>query len=550
MIAYTIEAALKSKYIDKLVVSTEDAEIAGISRKYGAEVIDRPKELATDAAATMPVLKHAVDQLSKGGYNAGAVVLLQPTSPLRETSDIDAAVEKFLSTGADLVVTAVEVKNHPFWSFELDGGKIKPFVNDGFSRTQRQTLPKLYTVNGAVYVMNMKALERGSIYGGDMRAVVMESERSADIDTLPEFEDAESFILRKRAERATKKVRIADKNVGEGERCFIIAEAGVNHNGDIDTAKKLVDAAKAAGADAVKFQTFKVEDLVNKSADTANYQKKNIGKPQSQFEMLKSLELGYEQFKELKEYCDRKGIIFMSTPHTEDAADFLEKLVPAYKIGSGDLTNIPFLGRLAAKMKPIILSTGMANMDETQEAVDAIYSADNKDLIVLHCTTDYPCKPEDVNLKAMQNIHKMLGCMVGYSDHTAGIEVPVAAVAMGAVVIEKHFTLDKNMPGPDHKASLTPAEFKQMIEKIRIVEDALGSGTKMPTEAELGVMPIIRKSVIAATDIKPGTALKREMLTVKRPANGIEPKYVDKIIGMKAKCDIRKDEPITWDKLE
>lgn len=349
-------------------------------------------------------------------------------------------------------------------------------------------------------------------------------------------------------------IKIGKKSVGKNKPCFIIAEAGVNHNGNPDIAKKLVDAAKEAGADAVKFQTFKAEDLVTYGTSMASYQKKNIRKKETQFSMLKKLELSYGNFKEIKAYCNKIGIIFLSTPHTEEAADFLENIVPAFKIGSGDLTNLPFLEKVSKKGKPILLSTGMGTLEEVKEAVDMIKKYNNQ-LIVLHCTTEYPCPKEDVNLQAMKTLEEGTGCIIGYSDHTEGIEVPIMAASFGAAVIEKHFTLDTSMEGPDHKASLNPSEMKDMIQNIRknkkieIPKKILGNKIKNPTEEEIEIAKVVRKSIIAKVDIPNGTKITEDMVTIKRPGTGIEPKKINNVVGRIALKDIKKDEIIRWGKL-
>jgi N-acetylneuraminate synthase/N,N'-diacetyllegionaminate synthase len=347
-----------------------------------------------------------------------------------------------------------------------------------------------------------------------------------------------------------KKIKIGDKFIGEKEPCFIIAEAGVNHNGDMNLARKLIDAAREAGIDAIKFQTFKAEDLVTEKGKMADYQKKNIGKKQSQLEMLKKLELKERDFIELKKYCNKKKIIFLSTPHTEDAIDFLEPLIPAYKIGSGDLTNLPFLEKIAKKKKPIILSTGMANLEEVREAIKTIKKAGNNKIILLHCTTSYPCPLEDVNLRAMLTLKKEFDLPVGYSDHTLGILVPIMAMAMGAKVIEKHFTLNKNLPGPDHKASLEPKELKEMVKLVREAEKVLGSGIKKPTKSEEKIKKVARKSIVARVDITRGNIITRDRLIVKRPGIGIESKYLNRIIGKRVKRDVNKDELIKFKDLK
>jgi len=338
--------------------------------------------------------------------------------------------------------------------------------------------------------------------------------------------------------------------IGTEQSCFVIAEAGVNHNGKLDLAKKLVDVAVAASADAVKFQTFIAEGVVTSSTGIADYVRNNIGKNMKQIDMLKKYELSFDDFKLLKEYCDKKDIIFLSSPHSFDAIDFLQDLVPAYKFGSGDLTNIPALQYAAKKDKPIILGTGMATLEEVRHAIHAITSMGNTQIIVLHCTTNYPCSYEDVNLRAMITMQQELECLVGYSDHTLGLLVPPLAVALGATIIEKHFTLHKKLSGPDHKASLEPHELEEMIRQIRDVEKILGSSEKRPTDSEKTIMEIVRKSIVAGKNIRKGEVIQKEMLMIKRPGIGISPAEIEKIIGKKTKRDISIDEILRWDLVE
>lgn len=333
-------------------------------------------------------------------------------------------------------------------------------------------------------------------------------------------------------------------------RTLIIAEAGVNHNGSIDIAKQLVDKAADAGADIIKFQTFKSEKLVSRSARQAEYQKKNIGKKSddSQLSMLKKLELSEQDHKELMTYCKQKGIKFFSTAFDMDSIEYLHSLnLGLWKIPSGEVTNYPFLKRIASYNERTILSTGMCDLQDVRAAIDALYknglSKDN--LTLLHCNTEYPTPFEDVNLKAMDALRKEFGIEVGYSDHTKGIEVPIAAVALGASVIEKHFTLDRNMEGPDHKASLEPDELKAMVSAIRNIEKAVGGdGTKHISESERKNITIARKSIVAACDIKKGEIFTEENLTVKRPGNGISPMRWEEVIGTKAIRNFSEDDLI------
>ena len=325
---------------------------------------------------------------------------------------------------------------------------------------------------------------------------------------------------------------------------YIIAEAGVNHNGDINLAYQLVDAAKAAGVDCIKFQTFKSENLVSHTAQKAEYQKAATG-DSSQQDMLKQLELSFDEFVSLKEYCDRKGICFLSTPFDFESIEFLNSIeMPFWKIPSGEVTNYPYLVALAKTGKPVVMSTGMCEMQEIEDAITVLRENGTSEIKLLHCNTEYPTPYEDVNLRAMKTLRDAFGVEVGYSDHTKGIEVPIAAVAMGAAVIEKHFTLDRNMEGPDHKASLEPQELKQMVDSIRHIEAALGSGDKKPSPSEKKNMAVARKSIVAAARIKAGDILTEENITVKRPGNGICPMRWKEVLGTRAVRDFEEDELI------
>ena len=329
------------------------------------------------------------------------------------------------------------------------------------------------------------------------------------------------------------------------EKVYIIAEAGDNHIGDFNTALKLVDVAKRAGADCVKFQTFVTEEIISKYAEMAEYQKKNTGKEESQFEMVKRLELSFDEFRKIKEYCDRVGIQFLSTPFDLKSVDFLNELgVPFFKIPSGEITNYPYLIKIAHTGKPVVMSTGMCEPDEILAAINVLEKNGSGEITLLHCNTEYPTPLKDVNLYAMRTMKKMFGKKVGYSDHTKGIEVPVAAVALGACEIEKHFTLDKNMPGPDHKASLEPDELGRMVKNIRNIEIALGDGVKRVSESERKNIAIARKSIVARRNIQEGEILTEENLAVKRPGTGINPMQWMEVLGTRAVRDFKEDELI------
>lgn len=335
-------------------------------------------------------------------------------------------------------------------------------------------------------------------------------------------------------------MKIGNRAVGKEHPCFVIAEAGVNHNGDLGKALRLIDAAADAGADAVKFQTFKTTRLVTKSAPKAAYQIKNSGNGESQYEMLKRLELSEEAHLQLMAYCIEKELIFMSTPFDELSADLLETLgVLCYKIPSGEIPNLPYLRHIARKGLPMVVSTGMAYLAEVEAAVRALEEVGHADFVLLHCVSNYPADPSDVNLRAMHSMETAFGTLVGYSDHTLGIEVALAAVAMGACVLEKHFTLDRTLPGPDHRASLEPDELKQMIDGIRIVELAKGDGRKRPAASEQNTAAVARKSLVAALDLPAGTVLTEELIGVKRPGTGLAPTMKPILIGRKLTRDIK-----------
>jgi len=330
-------------------------------------------------------------------------------------------------------------------------------------------------------------------------------------------------------------------------KVFIIAEAGVNHNGSLDLAKRLIEIAVDSGADAVKFQTFKAESLVSKNAQKADYQKQTTDASESQFDMIKKLELDVETHKELIAYCQEKDIMFLSTPFDHESIDLLSGLgLQIFKIPSGEITNLPYLRHIGSLGKQVVLSTGMSNLEEVSDALDVLINAGTfKDNItVLHANTMYPTPMEDVNLNAMLTMQKEFGVDIGYSDHTLGIEVDIAAVAIGASCIEKHFTLDRAMDGPDHKASLEPEELKAMVGAIRNIEKALGSSEKKPSPSEIVNIDVARKSIVASQSIKKGDKLSSKNITTKRPGTGINPMKWDEIIATSAKKDYRMDDPI------
>lgn len=337
------------------------------------------------------------------------------------------------------------------------------------------------------------------------------------------------------------------------EKVFIIAEAGVNHNGSMKLAKELIDAAVAAKVDAVKFQTFIAENVISKHAEKADYQKTTTGKNESQLDMVKKLQLSFDQFDELKLYCEEKDIMFLSTPFDMQSIDFLKTMqMGLWKVPSGEITNVPYLQKIGSFNEEIIFSTGMSTLGDIENALAILIDAgtQKENITVLHCNTEYPTPMHDVNLKAMLTIKHAFGVNVGYSDHTLGIEVSVAAVAMGARVIEKHFTTSNLLEGPDHKASLEPDELKSLVSSIRNIEKAIGTGIKLPTQSEKKNINIARKSIHLAKDIKKGEVLELDDLVVKRPGNGIDPKFISEIVGCVAKENLREDTLLHFNNIE
>lgn len=326
---------------------------------------------------------------------------------------------------------------------------------------------------------------------------------------------------------------------------LIIAEAGVNHNGSLELAKKMADVAKQAGADIVKYQTAVPELVISRFAPKAEYQKETTGAAESQLEMVKKIHFGFEEHRQLKEYCDSIGILYLSTPFDMDSIDFLAQMdMPVWKIPSGEITNLPYLEKVARLGKPLIMSTGMSELSEVKQALDVLYKNGAKDVTILHCNTEYPTPLKDANVRAMLDIKKHFGTAVGYSDHTLGMEAPLAAVALGASVIEKHFTLDKTMEGPDHGASMEPNELCQLVQAIRNTELALGDGKKAVTQSEAKNKDIARKSIVAKRPIQAGEVFSQENIMVKRPGNGISPMRWYEVLGKTAKREFSLDELI------
>jgi N-acetylneuraminate synthase len=382
---------------------------------------------------------------------------------------------------------------------------------------------------------------------GQTVGAVIAADHAVDIDHASDLAVAEALLHRSRNDGS---FQLGDRTVGADAPCFVIAEAGVNHNGDVDKAFALVRAAKDAGADAVKFQTFRAKELVGAAARKAAYQVANTGGGESQLAMLERLELGPQVFRDLKAEAERLGLVFLSTPFDRASAQLLADLgVVGFKLGSGDLTNLPFLAEIAAFKRPMILSSGMATLDEVEDAIATLHQHGCRDVAMLHCVSSYPAPVDQTNLLAMDSIRLAVGGPVGMSDHSMGWEVTLAAVARGAKVIEKHLTLDRTLPGPDHAASIEPHEFKRMMEQIRLVESALGDGIKRPAPCERDTAEVARRSVVAARDLPAGTRLTAADLAIKRPGTGIEPRHHATIAGRTLRRAIAVDEPLRWEDL-
>ncbi len=533
----------------RVVVSTDDEEIATVARAWGAEVPAlRPAEMARDDSSAMDAVYHMLEVLGRSGFQPEAVFLSQPTSPLVDAADIVEAIRVYEATGRSVV--SVTPNEHPFeWSYLIEDGRLRAAVDWPFP-AKRQDARTTYRFNGAIWIATRAHIESARQFESpDMGVVVMPADRSVDIDTQTDLELAELILAAKTAPASP--FAVGPHRVGPGAPCFVIAEAGVNHNGSLEMALQLVDAARAAGAHAVKFQTFRAEKLVSGAARKADYQIANTHAEGSQFAMLKALELSPEAHRRLIAYCAEKGIVFLSTPFDEESADLLERFeMCAYKISSGEVTNLPFLTHIARKGKPVIVSTGMSTLAEVELAVRTLRAAGARDIVVLQCVTNYPADPADINLRAMQTMASALRVPIGYSDHTLGAEVSLAAVALGACVIEKHFTLSRSLPGPDHAASAEPGELRRLVEAIRMVELSLGDGEKRPAASELTNLPLSRKSLHWTRDLAAGECVQPRDVVALRPATGLAPVHLPALLERRLVRAVKAGEQVAFSDLE
>lgn len=512
----------------RVLIDTDSAEIAAVATAWGAEApFLRPAALGADATPMTDNVLHAVDRI--GGVDA--IVLLQPTSPLRSVEDVLGCWARFDPPRVTSVVAVVENDHPAEQTFRLgEDGVVRWAWPEQEPDRRRQDLPRGFRPSGSVYVTSVESLRSTKTFlvSGTTRGFVVPRERAVDVDTADDLAMAEAMAAR----APVSPLSIGARAIGGGAPCFVIAEAGVNHNGDVALAHRLVDIAADAGADAVKFQTFDPAKLVAADAAKAEYQIANTGEEGSQAEMLRKLVLPREAHAALAAHARERGILFLSTPFDEGSADLLEALgMPAIKVPSGELTNLPFVSYLAKKKRPMLISTGMGEMAEVAAAVDAAREGGAPSVALFHCVTSYPAADADANLRAMAEMRAAFGCPVGWSDHTAGISISLAAVALGAELLEKHFTTDRNLPGPDHKASLEPDELAALVRGVRAVESSLGDGTKRPRPAEIPLRAVARRSLHAAHDLEAGHVLAPGDLVALRPGSGISPAKLDAVLG-------------------
>jgi N-acetylneuraminate synthase/N,N'-diacetyllegionaminate synthase len=525
-----------------IMVDTDSEVIAREARRWGGGVpFLRPAELAGDTVTTVTSALAALERFERAGAEVGDVILLQPTSPLRSGADVLACWRQYDRARSPSIVSLVRSPHPPDIALERGNDGVVSWRAGREPPSRRQDSASSYLPSGAVYITSLALLrqERRFIVPGLTRGVILPPERSVDVDTVEDLADAEVRLAARRAEAFA----ISEKAIGPGHPCFVIAEAGVNHNGDPELAHRLVDIAADAGADAVKFQTFEPERLVSPLAPKAEYQLVNTGRAESQLDMLRRLALPREILAPLAAHAAARGLLFLSTPFDEASADLLETLgVPAYKVPSGEVTNHPLLAHVARKGKPVLVSTGMSTLGEVAEAVQVVRENGDPPLALFHCVTSYPASPADCNLRAMEAMRTAFGVPVGWSDHTVGIQVSLAAVAAGAALLEKHFTADRTLPGPDHAASLEPQELSALVRSIREIESALGDGVKRPTASEAANTAVVRRSLHASRSLSAGHVLQPDDLIALRPGSGLSPALRDRLVGRRLRVGVERGE--------
>jgi N,N'-diacetyllegionaminate synthase len=535
--AWRTLAALRRRHPELLLhLSTDDAAIAAAWPEAERPRQLRPAELAGDTTPTLDVAAWELQRLARAGTPCDAVLLLQPTSPLIDVDDLDRLLAALPASGSAICVRPTE--HPPWWAMGAEHGRMAWAVpREGSLR--RQDLPDSWMPVGVAAARTDLLLTRRTFnIPGVSTLVEVPAEHGIDIDHREDLERCEA-LLAQRAEQAG--LDLLGRRVGPGQPCFVIAEAGVNHNGDPALAVALVDAAADSGADAVKFQTFSADAIVTADARKADYQVANTGGG-SQRDMLRALELPWEAWQAVKRRAAERGIAFLSTPFDPPSADLLRRLgLDAFKISSGDLTCHPLLQQVAAAGRPMILSTGMADLDEVADAVELLRG---HPIALLHCVSCYPAPPDAANLRAIGTMARRFAVPVGWSDHTPGWEITVAAVARGACIVEKHLTTDCGLPGPDHKASLDPAAFAAMMRAVRAVEQALGDGRKHPHACEREATTVARKSLVAARDLPAGHVLAAGDLACMRPGDGIAPARLPALLGRRLAAPLAAHEAL------
>ena len=532
-----------------IVVDTDSEAIAEEARRWGGQVpFLRPPELAGDAVPTATSTLAALERLERGGHQVHHVILLQPTSPLRTGSDILACWREYDADRSPSVISLVEPA-HPadIALVRESGGALR--WHGGEPPTRRQDSPESWWPSGAVYVIALALLkrERRYIVPGVTRGVVLPRERSVDVDTAADLLEAEGRL----AARGADPLTLGGRTIGPGHPCFVIAEAGVNHNGDPELARRLVDLAADAGADAVKFQTFDPARVASPGAPKADYQIAASGEDESQLEMLERLVLPPAALAMLAARAAERGLLFLSTPFDEGSADVLEGLgIPAFKVPSGEVTNHAFVAHLASKGRPVLMSTGMCTLAEVAEAVEVVRAHGDPPIALFHCVTSYPAPAAECNLRAIPAMEAAFGVPVGWSDHTEGIDISLAAVAAGARLVEKHFTVDRGLPGPDHRASLEPEELTTLVRAIRQAESALGDGVKRPMPSELANAAVARRSLHASRPLPAGHVLQAPDLIALRPGTGLPPSLRDRLAGRRLRVAVERGEMLSERHLE
>ena len=527
----------------RVIVDSEDSELLAEGRRWGAETpYVRPATLATDTASSMEVIRHALDALALAAAPGTPVVLVQATSPLVTGRHIADCIRAF--DGVVPVVSVAAAEHHPAWTYALTDGVLHPLVT-ALAGTRRQDLPAAYRLTGSVYVGSVADVRAGKhfVQPGITRTVISTAP-AIDIDTPADLVVANALVS-----GSNPTMSLGSRIIGPGHPCYIIAEAGVNHDGDFDQARRLIDAAAAAGADAVKFQTWQTELICRPGAATAAYQQSATGAT-DQFSMLKALELPYAWHAPLRDHAASVGIQFLSTPDEIVSARFLAGLgLPFLKLGSAELDNLPLLDGVGRLGLPLLLSIGMGDLHEVATALDVLRAAGYPSVALFHCVSDYPAPLAQMNVRAIATLRAAFGVPVGLSDHFPGVEAALAAVGVGMDIWEKHFTTDRQRSGPDHRMSLEPAELAAQIRAVRDAEQALGDGRKTPQQAELSTRAVVRKRLCAARSLPAGHVLTAEDVIGLRAEAGLPISAWQATLGRRLACAIEHLSPITTEAL-